>query len=311
MKRTIDPHITTQTELIRLRELLDDTERRIVDMHKTPNGARGVIQSLDQLDQMLAAARQPSVDVRAEEGRIDSLRRRVLRGAAGVVRLVQAAEQTAELKDSPTFQAVQAAQIDESRRRVRRLLFLGVPVLAVMLTIIVLTLLFPPPPQANLNSTRQFAQDGRLDRALAAAQAEATKVPTDPQAALWIGALHAAQGDEAAANTAWDEAKRLLNDDTRFLFDRGTTLLQVGQTDAAEADARALISRTETAAPGYLLLGGVEEMRGRVPEAVAAFEQAADAANKAGNTQLEVIAKSRLGFLMQSGGVAPRVTPTP
>jgi cytochrome c-type biogenesis protein CcmH/NrfG len=307
MKRTIEPNITAQSEFAQLRELLDDTERQVVEMHKTPAGAYEVIRNLDELEGRLHEAEKGGVDLRAEEGRMDGLRRRLMRGAPGVVRMVQASEHAAALHNSPTYQAVLAAQLDESRRRVRRLLTIGLPVLAVMLTIIVLTLLNPPPPQANLNPVRQLAADGRLEDALARAQSEVQRVPSDAEAVLWVGSLQLASGNTAAAEQSWATARQLLGDETRFHFERGNALLGVAQTDAAEQDARWLIERPETAAPGYLLLGGVEEMRGRVPEAIQAFETSADLASKAGNTQLEVIAKTRLGFLMQS---APMMGPT-
>jgi tetratricopeptide (TPR) repeat protein len=310
MKHSLDPNISTQNELAQLRELLGNTERRIVEMHKTPEGAHDVIRAVDEIDRRLAAAHKARLDVRAEEGRADFLRRKLEGGAPGVVRLVQAAELGESLAGSPTWQAVLEAQAAESARRVRRLLTFGLPVLAVLLAIIVLTLLFPPPPQANLNSTRTLAQQGQAAEALAAAQAEAARVPTDPHAHLWVGVLQTLNGDTAAAEAAWAEARRLYGDDSRFFFERGTTLAELGLTDQAEADARRLIADPRTEAPGYLLLGSVEERRGRVPEAAAAFQKTAELANAAGNPQLEAIAKARLGLLMQSGAGA-FVTPTP
>jgi tetratricopeptide (TPR) repeat protein len=308
MKRTIEPSISRQSELAQLRELLDATERRMVDMHREPAGARDVIRNFDELERRIRDAHAPGVDLRAEEGRLDSLRRRLLRGAPGVVRLLQSGEHTAELAGSATYQALLEAQAEESRSRVRRLLTIGLPVLTVLLTIIVLTLLNPPPPQASLNEVRRLAQEGRLEEALAVAEREAARVPSDPEGALWLGALQLANGDAAAAERSWAEAQRLLDDEALFHFDRGVALMGVGQTDAAEQDARWLIARPESEATGYMLLGGVEEARGRIPEAITAFERAGDLAARQGNSQLEVIAKTRLGILMQS---APMIEPTP
>ncbi|MFO7167406.1 MAG: tetratricopeptide repeat protein [Chloroflexota bacterium] len=309
MKRSLDPNISTQTELGHLRDLLDDAERQVVVMHETSTGARDVIRAMDEIDRLLALVARSGVDVRAEEGRAEFLRRRLTRAAPGVVRLVQAADLSSTLSDSPTWQAILAAQAEQSRQRVRRLFMVGGPILAVLLTIIVLTLLFPPPPQANLTAIRRLAQEGQIDEALATAQAEATRVPTDPEAALWIGALQTIKGDTAAAEAAWEEARRLIDDEMSFYFERGSALLEAGRPDDAEPDARRLIEQPTTAPTGYLLLGGIEEARGRVPEAIAAFQQAADLAHAAGNSQLEVIAKTRMGMVMQASGIP--LTPTP
>jgi cytochrome c-type biogenesis protein CcmH/NrfG len=308
MKRTIEPNIETASPLAQVRALLTDLERQLVVMQETPSGARDVIVGVDAAEQMLAGLSQPGVDLRAEENRLDFVRRRLTGGAPGVARLVQAANLADDLRDSPTWRAIQAAQAAQARGRLRRLLFIGVPLLALFLTIIVLNLLFPAPPRANLTLASRQLEQGQIDQALATARAEAARVPTDPEPHLLIGAIATQQGNTAEAETAWAEARRLMADDTQFFFQRGTALLELGLPDAAEADARQLITNEATAAPGYLLLGGVEETRGRVPEAVAAFEEAARIAATQNNAQLEVIAKTRIGILMQQ---APMLAPTP
>jgi tetratricopeptide (TPR) repeat protein len=85
-----------------------------------------------------------------------------------------------------------------------------------------------------------------------------------------------------------------------FLFERGNLLIQAGLPDAAEADAAALIAQPDAQAEGYLLLGSVREARGDREGAIAAFQQAADLAAAANKPQLEVIAKTRLGMILQS-----------
>lgn len=301
--------ITSRSMLNQLRDLLDTTERRLPVMHETPDGALQVIRHSDTLAQLALAARRPGVDTRAEENRVDILRRQLQSRAAQVVRLVRAADQADQLSDSPTWQMIQDLHTVQQRQLHRRLMIGGSVVLTLgLLLFVVLPWVFPAPPRANVDSVVRMFAEGDLPGALVRARAEQARVPTDADAALWVGVLSLRSGDPAAAETAWAQARQLLNNDKIFYFQRGTALIEVGLPDIAEEDARRLIALPGAIAEGYLLLGGVEEARGRVPEAMKALQQSADYARQADNPELEVMAKTRLALMLQS---PPAPTRTP
>jgi Tfp pilus assembly protein PilF len=77
-------------------------------------------------------------------------------------------------------------------------------------------------------------------------------------------------------------------------------MLQLQDLAAAEVSARELIKHPANTAQGYYILGQIEEARGQTAAAVEAFQQAAALAEQAGDTQLTVLARARLGYLMQA-----------
>ena len=298
--RQIAPDTSTFGQL---RSLLDETERQIVIMHETPNGARDVIQNVDRIDQLLDELASPQYDTRAEESRADALHKRLERDAPKVAKLVRAHGQAAALADSPTWKDVQAAAMAQRQRQQRRLLIGGAAVIIVaFLLFVVLPWVFPPTPQANTTPIMQDAVAGNVAAALQAANAERTRVPTDPAGALWAGALYFKQGDTPAATAAWNEAQQLIGDDGTFYFDRANVLMQLSEYDAALEDAQRLIAMPERAAYGYYIRGAIAEARGQTQQAVQDYQQASTLADQNNNPQLTVMARTRMGYLLQGSG---------
>lgn len=293
-----------------LRSLLDETERRIVIMHETPGGARDIIQNVERIGRLLEALDSPLYDTRAEESRAEALRERLVREAVRVERLVRVNGHADELASSPLWQTVRATAIAQ-RQRTRRRWIVGGTALTVVavLLFVVLPWLFPPPPQAETTQIMNQAADGDYTGALALAEAERARVPTDPQGALWAGALYLRQGNTAAAENAWQAARQLYDNDVNFYFERGTVLGFIGAYDAAEQDAQQLIDLPDGAPFGYYLRAHLAESRGAYAEAIPAFEQAANLADQANLTQLAVTARTRLGFLLRSGPPPPSEVP--
>jgi tetratricopeptide (TPR) repeat protein len=294
--------------LERLRHHLDVAERRVVVMHESPDIALEVIHTMDQIEGLLHELQGPEFDTRGEESRAEALRERLARAAGRVVRQVGSRGSAGQLTDSPTWRMLREAAAAQHRQWRRRFLGIGAGIAIVaILLVVVLPRVFPAPPHADIEAISRPARAGDIGSALATAQAEQARVPNDPAVALWIGALQQRRGDQAAAQQAWEAARRLYGDDSTFHMERGIVWLQLGDLAAAEADARALIAQPGSAAEGYYLLSQVEEERGQISAAIAALQQAAQLAEQEGNAQLTVLARTRLGYLMQQ----PLLPPTP
>lgn len=293
----------------RLRQELDAAERAIVVMHEAPDGAAEIVRRVERIETMLADLEARGVDVRAEGGRADALRARLLREAGRVVRMARDGP-TAPEDDSPLWRAV-VAQAESRARRLRRtaLLAVGAVGALALLLFVVIPRLFPPAPTADVEAVAQRAAAGDVDAALALARAEGERVPTDASARLWIGALELRRGNRAAATVAWGEARPLFDDEIAFRAERGLVLLQAGALAAAEEDARALLELPGGASYGHFLLGQAHEIRGDARGAIAAFEEAARLAEEGGNPGLTVMARTRLASLMERLPFLP--TPTP
>jgi tetratricopeptide (TPR) repeat protein len=301
--RQIAPDASTFGQL---RSLLDATERQIVIMHEISTGARDVIQNVDRIDQLLNELAGPQYDTRAEESRAEALHERLRREAPKVAKLVRAHGHAEALANSPTWKDVQAAATTQRQRQRRRLLIGGAAVVIVAFVLfVVVPWMFPPTPQANTTPIMQDAAAGNLAAALQAANAERTRVPTDPAGALWAGALYFKQGNMAAATAAWNEARQLTGDDGAFYFDRANVLTQLGEYDAALDDAQRLIAMPDRAAYGYYIRGAIAEVRGQTQQALQDYQQAATLADQSNNPQLTVTARTRMAYLLQGGAGMP------
>jgi len=294
---------TTQaSRFVQVRQLLDQTERDVVAMRGEPAKAAEVIRQVEQIRAMQIELRAAGVDVRAEQGRADTLGGRLDRDAELVVKRVTQSGAAAELVGSALWselQATVAARKAQARRR--QLTVLGVVATIAVLLFVVLPAVFPAPPTANTVAVGQLISQGDLDGALTRALAEQTSAPNDPQIGLWIGALYQQKGDEQQAQAAWTAARPLYDDEVSFLSDRTLVFGAVGDLAAAERDAETLRALDGGAAIGTYHLASVREQQGDIRTAIELYEQAASLADGESRPELVVSARARMATLMQSG----------
>ena len=293
---------TESSTFVQVRQLLDQTERDIVAMRGEPAKVAGVIQQVERIRLMLGNLRAAGVDVRAEQGRADTLNGRLDRDAALVVKRVGQSGAAVELVGSALWnelQATVAARRAQARRR--QLTVLGVVVTIGVLLFVVLPAGFPAPPTANITAVSQLVDQGDLDGALARAQVEQANAPDDLQIGLWIAALHQKKGDTAQAQAAWNAARSRYDSEVDYYSDRVQVFLAVGDLAAAERDAEALRALDGGATIGTFFLGSVRELQGNNREAIELYEQAATLADKENRPELVVTARTRMATLMQAG----------
>lgn len=297
-----------QTPLGRLRAQLDDAERLAVGVGMTADDAVALFYACDAIEQLLAEV-GANADIRPEANRAEALRGRLRTQAVLLARLVQGAGRAAALDDSPAWRATLTRATTEQQQRQRRMI-LSIGGLALVLALFGgLSWLFPAEPSPDLVTVGRFVSEGEIDAALERVRIEQEQFPDDGEAALWRGVLELRAGDAAEAQPLFDQARQRYVTEVGFYFERGNLLIQVGLFDAAAADADTLIARADAQAEGYLLRGSVEEARGDRFAASEAYNRAAELAAATDKPQLEVIAKTRLGLMLQAPPIFP--TPTP
>lgn len=299
---------TAQTPLGRLRALLDHAERLAVSVGTSADDAVLFLTACDAIEQLLEDV-SASADVRPEANRTDFLRGRLRANATSIVRIVQRAGRHEMLRDSHSWYVALTTAERERSRRTRRLALIGAVLVLIVAALAALPILFPAAPAPDLTTISRLISAGDMAAALEQARVEHAAYPDNAEATLWLGVLELRAGDSSVAAALFQQAQQQYGNDIVFLFERGNVLTQVGLFDAAAADARTLIARSDAQAEGYLLLGGVQEARGDRDGAIVAFERAAEQAAATGKTQLEVVARARLGILLQAPPVFP--TPTP
>ncbi len=295
---------TAQTLLGRLRAALDDAEGVAVSARVSADDAISFLRACDLIEQCINEAGSDA-DIRAETNRADFVRERLRTHADAIVRAIRRADRAGEVAESRAWARALALAADRRARRIRRMAITGIGAAALIAALALLPVMVPAKPAPAIGSISRLLANEGAAAALDLARAEYERFPDDPEAALWRGVLELRAGDPASAQKLFEQARQQSASEIGFLFERGTLLIQVGLFDAAESDAADLIARADAQAEGYLLLGSVREARGDRAGAIAAFQQAADLAAAADKPHLEVIAKTRLGMILQSLPVAP------
>lgn len=306
-----------------LRELLTQAELIVANLRGAGARAQTLLFLMDTIQELMARLLETGIDLRAEATRMETVERLLLSKDGVLVREMQklgglswAREQ---VKPAPAqwWWYLDQRVAERQQRTLRRALLIGAGVLAAFLLFsLAYRYLFPPDPRQvavmeRTGQADQAMQAGDLSTALSLYEEAAAIRPEDPELKVWVGVLAEKLGQAEKAAQAYGEAESLLGDRARFLMQRAMTWLRIGELDRAEADALASLDENPELAESYFVLGGIYEARGDVPRAVAAFDKTAELAEKANNSPLIVMAKTRLGMLLQAAPlIRPTTTPT-
>lgn len=210
--------------------------------------------------------------------------------------------------------------VADRRRRAltRALLTVGGLIVAAVVLYWGINTLFPPNPQAvamveATNQIDRLVAEQRWDEALAAVQAARQQLPNEPELAVWEVVLHERLGDAEGAAAALAEAQTLLAaEPAQVWILLGNDRLMVGDLDGAAAAAQEAVAIAPDNPMVTFLQGSVAEARGDVVSAIEYFQKTSELAGD-DNPQLNVIARVRLGYLMQNPNAfgSPVATPTP
>ena len=129
--------------------------------------------------------------------------------------------------------------------------------------------------------------------------------PDDAELLVWDAVLAEQLGDAARAKTSLAQAEqKFVGQPAAFWTLVGTHRQQVGNLPAAEVAGQQALTLAPQDANVTFLLGSVAEARGDTVQAAQFFSQTIALAGD-GNAELGVMAKMRMGYLMQ------RVEPLP
>ncbi|MBX3053891.1 MAG: tetratricopeptide repeat protein [Caldilineaceae bacterium] len=295
-----------------LRAALDNAEVAVLRLR--PDQVEGFLLRLDQLETQFQALESGGLNLLGERTRQQSLINRldgrpqlVTKPAAQVGGLAALRQ-----KNPPAsgewwhLDAVEAAQ---RRHLLRRLLTsLGVIVGVILAVYIALTYVFPPDPNAVLSS----GTSGQLPELIARGQWEiadkligetlSQMTVDDVELLIWQSVVAAHFDRQKEAADAFAKAKALAPADRQAVFwsTVGNVRLAAGDLTGATEAATEALAIDPNEAQAYFVIASVAEANGQVQDAIAAFEKAFDLAAES-NPQLAVIARVRMGMLMQSG----------
>lgn len=300
------------TRLDQVRATLDEIESRLPNLRGTGPKALELLTLLDQVAEALDRLEKAGADVRAERGRLDSAWQALQRRAPAFLKEVGTSLQDRRRREGvadrrPWWFLDHMYAQRQRQSLLRKGLFALLGGLLLLLAWLGYEQFLAPPPEVrqalrHADRGQAWAERGDWERALAEFEAAAALTPDVPEMWLWVGVLRQRLGDTVGAEEAFQRAQVQGLEEREFRFQRGILLLQIGDLDAALADAESAIELAPDWGYGYYLRGSVRAMRGEVEDALSDYQQAADLAHAAEDDQLEAMARAQMALLLQYQG---------
>jgi tetratricopeptide (TPR) repeat protein len=303
-----------------LRNALEKAERSAV--HLDASNIEATLMLLDQIEQMFAEFGQDKSTLRSEEGRWQGLCNRISAKPELVTAAAAHAGGLAKLRaqnpPAAGFWWHLDAQLAQRRAQTlkRTAITVGAVVAVVALVLWGINYFASPNSKAGslANTTSQvekLVQEQKWQEALAVVKKARQTLPDEPALLVWEGVLTEQLGDSTGAATNLEQARQKLADQpVVYWMLVGNARLQVGNLDGAEQAAQQALVLAPQDAQVTFLLGSVAEARGNTIQAADFFSKTVALAGDA-NPQLGVIAKVRMGNLLQRAEPLPQAAPSP
>ncbi len=295
--------MTTPPLMPQLRSLLDRAEPYALVYAQHPNGAANFIAYLDEMTRLADACTAAGLDIEAEQVRVVALDGRARHDAE---RIIAALGNTSAHNNTGYQQILRELAVARQNTRKRRRSITAIISAFVILT--VTYVIVTAPPSANTPAIINAAVAGETTRAYTLAQKEYATFPQDPEVLLWLSVLAEATGDLDAAERYWQRTLAVSPIPAALVYERGNTRLLAGNFAAAEASVVELLGVPQTVPEGLFLRAAILEGQGDVKAAVAGYEEASRAADKANRQEMVALIRIRMGGLMRFG---VDNTPTP
>ena len=293
-----------------LREDLAEAERLIVQLRR--DDVESFLLLLDRIDDRFTELASSGLDLRPEETRWASLHGKLRREAGRVMRVVDAAGGLAQLRDAnPPAEGMWwhlDAVVAATRRRLIRRLGLTASSLVSLAAIVWAVFAFVIPADANtviaseaITALRQLTLEERWAEGVPVIEeAKGQLTQPDIELLIWEAVILDRLGQSGRAQDALTEAKALVPSDQQaaYWWTLGNIRLGIGDLEEACAAGNEALALAPSDPRGYFLLGSVAEAEGDTGAAMDLFEKTFELALE-GNTQLAVIARVRMGVLLQ------------
>jgi len=293
-----------------LREALDQAERQIVNLNAT--NIEGFLLLLDQIEMRFAAFTADEADVRPEWSRWDGLTSRLNSRPEPLVKAAAKAGGLATLRQQHPPAEAFWWYLDQEVRQ-RRLQSLRRTVTTIVTLVVLLmggwwamNTFFPPNPEAvrmmTANSDLEtLIGEQRWAEAVTVVETAQQDLPNEPELILWEVVLAEQLGDKARAQAALERVNAMFPEQkVELLVQLGNQRLQVGDFLGAQEIGKEALALDPNSAQATFVLGSIAEATNDVAVAIDMFDRTFALA-EADNPQLAVIARVRMGNLMQRG----------
>ena len=309
---------TTSNPANLLRDELSQAERLLVQLSGA--NAEAYLVRLDRIEELFDNLDGGELDLRSEHVRWESLLNSLSSQPEPLAAAASKAGGLVKLRANhpPAESFWWHVDAEVTRRRLngaRRLITTLVTLVVVLVGgYWLINAIFPPNPEAvrmlGVNSDiEQFVQTGQWAEALAVVKDAQTELPEEVELLLWAIVLSKQLGLDEEADDALAYAKDLVPDNLPELLSQlGTYYLQVGDVENATLVGQDVFALAPDNPLVTFLLANIAEQINDVATAIDMFERTFALAEE-DNPQLAVIARVRMGNLLQRAPSIPQPTP--
>jgi len=292
-----------------LRDRLGEAERAVLQLRR--DNAESFLVLLDSIEDCFSQLESSGLDLRPEQTRWLSLQGKLRSDAGRIVRVLDSAGGLRQLRAGNSAAQGMWWRLDEvvaaNRRHLIRRLSLTFGTVALVAAMVWAVFEFIP-VDANtviaseaVTSVRQLTLEENWGDALAVIE-EAKSELTKPNAELliWEAVVRDKLGQGEIVDDTLAEAIALIEADQKssYWWFLGSAYATVGDLEKTRKIGEDAIRLYPLDPQGYFLLGTVSEMEGDTGAALELFEKTFELALES-NTQLAVIARVRMGTLLQ------------
>jgi tetratricopeptide (TPR) repeat protein len=302
------------TRAVQLREQIRELEVNAASFQGRPSeNPRALLTLRDEVERELSDLEEQGMDLRPEHTRVKTVDNILVRKARGLERALgptggfSGARREIQPSDDHWWWFLDE-HIAEQRRK-SAIKFITIFVVAAVLLIggnWAMNRFFGMDPiereaRGYLSSAEQSLSMGDYEEAIAGYQQAIETQPEMSEAYIGLGVLYQLQGREEEAQQALARAQALIGDQPQYLLALSRAYSNVGEAELALDAAEEAVALAPESPQAYLIRGGIYEAVGRRGEALSDYELSGELARDQGEDALYVLARMRMGMLLQSG----------
>lgn len=305
-----------------VREALSEAERLMANLRKAGPQEVELLSLFDEIANGLQELEAAGMDARVERSRFETVQLQLDRNKGRFLTKVgkafgEAREAAQPDREQPWW-FIDEEWAQERRQKLRRVLTIGAIMVGVLIVLgIPYQIFLAPSPEerAVLRSESRGEYLVREDKDFAAAlvefEAASALFPDDPSHWVWIGVLRLELGDEEGSEKALVTARSLYPRNADFLLKRAQVYRDVGDLDAALADADQAILEDPDFAWAYYTRHFIYVERGDIRSALDDLDKAEELAQESKDVQLQAVVRYQRAMVLQMPPASPSPTPTP
>lgn len=309
------------TSAMRLREQIRELEVGFVNLRGCGDGVLALLRLRDEVEEGLSQFEASGLEMRPERTRVQTVDNIISRKAPDIARELwrigglEGARRRERPPEERWWWYVDLYHAEKRRKAITRTLIIVGSIIAVVLAAnFVLDRFFGLDPvereaHSLMSMGDQLLFQGDYEGAIAEYERAVAVLPSLGDAQVKLGVLYELVGRPAEAERAFQAAREVLGDDLTYYLMLGRAYEMVGKYDWGLAAIEEALAIDPNSPHAYLTRGSIYEATEEYGRALADFELAGTLAQERGQDALFVMARTRMGMLLQRAPAFPMMDP--